>query len=46
MTEEKKKFLAETNALLKQVGSKDRLQTESEKESTLNFKINALFSKI
>jgi hypothetical protein len=46
MTEEKKKFLAETNALLKQVGSKDRLQTESEKENTLNFKMNALFSKI
>lgn len=41
MTEEKKKFLEETNALLKQVGSKDRIQTEQEKQQSFGYKLNS-----
>ncbi len=45
MTEEKKQFLEETNALLKQVGSKDRIESKEDKENSLEFKINNLFSR-
>jgi hypothetical protein len=45
MTEEKKQFLEETNALLKQVGSKDRIESKEEKENSLEFKINNLFTR-
>lgn len=45
MTAEKKQFLEETNALLKQVGSKDRIESKEEKENSLEFKINNLFTR-
>ncbi len=45
MTEEKKQFLLETNALLKQVWSKERIESKEEKENSLEFKINNFFSK-
>lgn len=45
MTDEKQKFLDETNALLKQVWSKNRIETESEKKDTLEYKLNNLFTR-
>lgn len=45
MTDEKQKFLDETNALLKQVWSKDRIETDFQKENTLEFKINNFFTR-
>lgn len=45
MTEEKKQFLEETNALLKQVWSKNRIETKEDKENSLEFKINNFFNK-
>lgn len=45
MTEEKQKFLDETNALLKQVGSKERIETEIEKQNTLEYKFNNFFTR-
>ncbi len=45
MTEEKKQFLEETNALLKQVWSKDRIESKEDKENSITFKINNLFSR-
>lgn len=45
MTEEKKQFLEETNALLKQVWSKDRIESKEDKENSLEFKINNLFTR-
>lgn len=46
MTEEKKKFLQETNALLKQVWSKDRIQTEQQKKQSIEYKLSNFFKKI
>lgn len=43
MTDEKQKFLDETNALLKKVWSHDRIESESEKTDTLEYKLNHLF---
>jgi len=45
MTEEKKQFLEETNALLKQVGSKNRIESQADKENSLEFKLNNLFNR-
>ncbi len=45
MTEEKKQFLEETNALLKQVGSKNRIESQADKENSLEFKINNFFNR-
>ncbi len=45
MTEEKKQFLEETNALLKQVGSRERIESKEQKESSIEFKINNFFKK-
>ena len=45
MTDEKQKFLDETNALLKQVGSHDRIESDIWKEDTLEYKLNHLFEK-
>ncbi|NRH20585.1 hypothetical protein HOO68_00890 [Candidatus Gracilibacteria bacterium] len=44
MTEEKQKFLDETNALLKQVGSKNRMESEEEKKNSITYKINNFFA--
>ena len=43
MTDEKQKFLDETNALLKQVWSKERVESQEKKESSLEYKINNFF---
>lgn len=43
MTEEKQKFLDETNALLKEVWSKDRVESQEKKENSLEYKINNFF---
>ncbi len=45
MTEEKKQFLAETNALLKQVWSKNKIESQADKENSIEFKINNFFNK-
>ncbi len=45
MTDEKQKFLDETNALLKKVGSHDRIESDTWKENTLEYKLNHLFEK-
>ena len=45
MTDEKQKYLDETNALLKKVGSHDRIESETEKQDTLEYKLNHLFEK-
>jgi polyribonucleotide nucleotidyltransferase len=45
MTAEKKQFLEETNALLKQVGSRERIESKEQKENSLEFKINNFFKK-
>lgn len=45
MTDEKQKFLDETNALLKQVGSHDRIESDIWKKDTLEYKLNHLFDK-
>ena len=45
MTDEKQKFLDETNALLKQVGSKEHLETQEKKENSLAYKLNNFFVK-
>lgn len=45
MTEEKKQFLEETNALLKQVGSRERIESKEQKENSIEFKINNFFKK-
>lgn len=44
MTEEKQKFLDETNALLKQVGSKAHMESEEEKKNSIIYKINNFFT--
>lgn len=46
MTEEKQRFLNETNALLKKVGSKERIETETEKQNSLEYKLNNFFTKV
>lgn len=43
MTDEKQKFLDETNALLKEVWSKDRVESQEKKENSLEYKINNFF---
>jgi hypothetical protein len=43
MTDEKQKFLDETNALLKKVWSHDRIESDTEKTDTLEYKLNHLF---
>ena len=45
MTDEKQKYLDETNALLKKVGSHDRIESDTWKEDTLEYKLNHLFEK-
>ncbi len=45
MTDEKQKFIDETNALLKKVWSHDRIESESEKHDTIEYKLNHLFDK-
>lgn len=45
MTDEKQKFLDETNALLKEVWSKERVISQEKKESSLEYKINNFFLK-
>ena len=45
MTDEKQKFLDETNALLKHVWSKNRIESETEKQDTIEYKLNHLFDK-
>lgn len=45
MTDEKQKFIDETNALLKKVWSHDRIEVESEKKDTIEYKLNHLFDK-
>ncbi len=45
MTEDKEDFLKETNALLKQVGSKEKIESKEDKESSLEYKFNNLFTK-
>ena len=44
MTEEKQKFLDETNALLKQVGSKTHMESEETKKNSIIYKINNFFT--
>lgn len=44
MTEEKQRFLDETNALLKSVGSKEHMQSEAETKNSITYKINNLFA--
>lgn len=44
MTDEKQKFLDETNALLKQVGSKQHMESEADKKNSLTYKINNFFT--
>ncbi len=44
MTEDKEDFLKETNALLKEVGSKEKIESKEDKENSLEYKLNHLFS--
>lgn len=44
--QEKTKFLAETNNLLKNIGSSDKIQTEEEKQATVEYKLQSFFSGI
>lgn len=44
MTDEKQKFLDETNALLRQVGSKEHMESEADKKNSIVYKINNFFA--
>lgn len=44
MTEEKQKYLSDTNDLLKQIGSRDRIQTEDQKKQSINYKLSQFFA--
>ncbi len=44
MNEEKQKYLDETNALLKQMWSKDRIESSADKENSIEYKLNNFFA--
>lgn len=44
MTGDKEDFLKETNALLREVWSKEKIESKEDKESSLEYKLNHLFS--
>lgn len=46
MIQEKEKFLQETNALLKGIGSSDKILTEEQKQATVENQLKSLFGKI
>lgn len=46
MVQEKSKFLAETNALLKDIWSTNKVQTEEEKKASVEYQVQSLFGKI
>ncbi len=45
MIKEKAKFLAETNKLLQSIGSNEKIQTEEEKQSSLEYKFQSFLSR-
>ncbi|PID84397.1 hypothetical protein CSB09_01130 [Candidatus Gracilibacteria bacterium] len=46
MVKEKKKFLSQTNDLLKEIGSDNKIQTEDEKQKDIGYKLKSFFQKI
>ena len=45
MIKEKAKFLAETNKLLQSIGSSEKIQTEEEKQSSLEYKFQSFLGR-
>lgn len=46
MVEEKQKFLSQTNNLLKEIGSDDKIQTEEEKQKDIGYKLKSFLQKV
>jgi len=46
MVEEKQQFLSETNTLLKEVGSGDRITTEEQKKETVEYMVGSFFDRV
>lgn len=46
MIKEKEQFLQETNQLLKEIGSGERIQTEEQKKQTVEYYVGSFFEKL